>query len=71
MYIDPGTMLILSHMFHVCKVFNDIWIAYNGTSCGLNLALWAPYFGLAIVQHTICALLPGYSLCDMEVGVCS
>ena len=34
----------------------------------LNLALWAPHFGLPIVQHTLRALRPGYSQCDMDVG---
>ena len=68
LYIDPGTVLSLNHMFYVRKGLNDIRMVYNGTSCGLNLALWAPHFGLPIVQHTLRALLPGYSQCDMDVG---
>ena len=68
LYIDPGTVLILTHMFYVRKYLNDIWTFYNGTSCGFNPALWAPYFGLPIVQHTLSALFPGYSQCDMDVG---
>ena len=43
-------------------------MVYNGTSCGFNPALWAPYFGLPIVQHNIRALLLVYSQCDMDVG---
>ena len=40
----------------------------NSTSCVLNLALWAPHFGLPIFQHTLRTLLPGYSKCNMDVG---
>ena len=43
-------------------------MVYNGTSCVFNLALWEPHFGLTIFQHTLCALLPGYSKCDIYVG---
>ena len=68
LYIDPGKFLSLAHMFYVCKVLNDIRMVYNSNSCGLNLALWAPHFGLPIVQYTLCALLPVYSHCDMDVG---
>ena len=68
LYIEPGTVLSTTHMFYVCKCFNGIRMVYNGTSFGLNLALWAPHFGLPIVQHTFRALLPGYSQCDMDVG---
>ena len=67
-YIKPGTVLSLNHMFYVRKGLNDIWMVYNRTSCGLNLSLWEPPFGLSIFRHTLCALLPGYSQCDMEVG---
>ena len=68
LYIKPGTFLSLTHMFYVRKGLNDIRMVYNSTSCGLNQALWAPYFGLTIIQHTRCTILPGYSQCDMDVG---
>ena len=67
-YIEPGTVLSLTNMFYVRKVFNDIWMVYNGTSCGLNLALWAQHFVLPIFQRTLRALIPGYSQCNMDVG---
>ena len=69
LYIEPGTSLILTHIVYSRKDLNDIWMVYNGTLCGLNLDLWAPHVGLPVVQHTICALLSGYSQCDMDVGV--
>ena len=68
MYIETGTVLSLTHIFYVRKGLNDILMVYNGTSCGLNLAIWAPHFGMQIFYHTICALLPGYSQYDMDVG---
>ena len=68
MYLEIGTLLIITHMFYVCKGLNDIRMVYNGTLCGLNLDLWAPHLGLPIFQHNIRALLPGYSQCDVEVG---
>ena len=66
-YIDPGIVLSLIHMFYVRKGLNNIYMVYNGTSCGFKLALWAPYFGLPIFKHTIHALLPGYSQCNMDM----
>ena len=68
LYIDTGTLLSLTHMFYVRKGLNGIRMVYNSTSCGLNQALWAPYLGLPIIQQIICAVLPGYSQCDMDVG---
>ena len=38
-YIDPSKVLSLTHIFYVQKGLNDIWMVYNGNSCGLNLAL--------------------------------
>ena len=55
-------------MFYVRNGLNGIRMVYNGKSCDLNIAFWAPYFGLPIVKHTPRALLPGYSQCDMDVG---
>ena len=61
MYIDSGTVISLSNMFYVCKGLDNNLMVYNGTSCGLNSDLWAPHFGLQIVQNTLCALHPEYS----------
>ena len=68
LYIEPGTVLSINHMFYVRNIFNDVWMVKNGTLCGLNLDLWAPYFGLTIVQHPLRALISGYSRSDMDVG---
>ena len=68
LYIDPWIVLSPTHMFYACKGLNDIRMVYKGTSCGFNLALWEPHFGMQIFQHTLRALLPGYSQCYMDVG---
>ena len=48
-YIAVGLVLSLTHMFYVAKGLDDIRMVYNGTSCGLNDALWSPHFGLPTV----------------------
>ena len=68
LYIETGAVLSLTHIFYVRKGLNDVWMVYNGTSYVLNIDLWVPHFGLQIFQHTLCALLPVYSHCDMDVG---
>ena len=68
MYIEPGVVFSLSHMFYVSKGPNDIHMVYNASSCELNSVLWAPHFGLPVVQHTLRSLLPGYYQCNMDVG---
>ena len=65
MCIEPGTVLSLSQIVFPLKGLSDIWMVYNSTSCDLNLALWVPHFGLKNFQHTLHALLSGYSQCDM------
>ncbi|KAL7468881.1 hypothetical protein ACHAXS_009127 [Conticribra weissflogii] len=67
MYIEPGNVVSLTHMFDVPKG-TDIRMVYNGTSCGLNDVLYAPHFGLPIVQHTFRSLRKGYYQADMDVG---
>ena len=52
LYIDPGTVLSLTHIPPPRKGLNVIRMVYNGTSCGLNIAVWAQHFGLPVVQHT-------------------
>ena len=67
-YIEYGWVKSLTHMFYVEKGLTDIRMVYNGTSSGLNDVLWAPHFGLPIMQHTLRSLRPGYFQCDMDVG---
>jgi hypothetical protein len=41
-YISAGTVVSGTHYFSVPEGLDDIWMVYNGTSCGLNDVLWAP-----------------------------
>ena len=43
-------------------------MVYNGTGWGLNNSIWAPYFGVPIVRHKLCSMLPGYSQCNLAIG---
>ena len=67
-YVNPGTVLSGAHYFLVPKGLDHIRMVYNGTSCGLNKVLCAPWFGLPMVKQTLRALLPGYHQCDLDVG---
>ena len=68
LYIEPGTLLSFPYNFYGLKGLNDVWMVYNSTSFVLKLALWATYVGLPIFQHTLRALLTGYSQYNMDVG---
>ena len=46
----------------------DIRMVYNGTSCGLNACIHAPYYKLLSVKHTLHSLMSGYYQCDLDVG---
>ncbi len=45
-YVVDGRVISLTNVFHVEKGEFDIRLVYNGTSSGLNAALWAPGFYL-------------------------
>ncbi len=50
------------------KGTSDIRMVYNGTSCGLNLHLHAPHYGLLSIKHTLRALREGYYQYNLDVG---
>lgn len=51
-YIQPGQVSSLIDFFAVPKG-DDIRLVYNGTSCGLNEATWAPHFWLPYPRTAI------------------
>ena len=67
-YVDVGDVTSITHVFSVPKGLSDIRLVYNGTSSGLNDALWAPRFGLPMLEDTLRSLLPNYFQCDLDVG---
>jgi hypothetical protein len=46
-YLPSGFVVNLLQSFAVPKGEADILVVFNGTSCGLNDALWSPNFYLA------------------------
>jgi hypothetical protein len=66
-HIKAGNVVSGTSFFSVDKGVTDIRMVYNGTSCGLNKALYAPHFGLPTVRETLRAILPGYYQCDLDV----
>ena len=47
---------------------DDIRMVYNGTSCGLNWALWAPNFWLPTSKSALRVLDYGYFSVDVDLG---
>ena len=43
-YIEVGSVISLVHYFYVKKDLFNVMMVYNGTGCGLNNSIWAPYF---------------------------
>ncbi len=52
-YIQAEEVISGTSFFSVDKGATDIWMVYNGTSCGLNGILYAPHFGLPTVKETL------------------
>ena len=68
-YIAQGeTVRSLIPMFDVPKGTNDIRLVYNGTSSGLNSALYGPHFSLPTVDTTRRALVSGTHHADIDIG---
>ena len=68
-YFDQGAPIeSLTDFFDVPKGDSDIRMVYNGTSSGLNDALWAPNFWLPTAESSL-RLLTTDSYCgDMDLG---
>jgi hypothetical protein len=49
---------------------SDIRLVYNGTSSGLNNALWAPDFWLPTPATAARTLGYGYYMVDIDLGEC-
>lgn len=67
-YVVPGYVTSLTEFFDVPKGDDDIRLVYNGSSCGLNDALWAPNFWLPTPRSAIRLLdFSTYSV-DLDLG---
>jgi hypothetical protein len=67
-YISPSQVSGGTHYFCVDKGLDDIRMVDNGTSCGLNDVLWAPWFCLPMVKQTHWSLLPDYHQCNLDIS---
>jgi hypothetical protein len=54
--------------FFAVEKDSDIHLVYNGTSCGLNEALWAPNFWLPMPATAARTLGYGYYMVDIDLG---
>ena len=52
----------------VPKGLDDIQMVFNGSSCGLNLSLFAPNFWLPMSNTMTILLSFGYRVVDMDIG---
>jgi hypothetical protein len=66
-YIEQGPVESLTHMFEVAKG-DDIRLVYNGSSSGLNDALWAPHFTLPTVLTQLRQVKAGTHGADVDIG---
>jgi hypothetical protein len=58
----------LMSLFEVPKGLTDIRIVFDGTACGLNDMLWAPWFRLPTVKTMFRSLDVGYRSADNDLG---
>jgi hypothetical protein len=67
-YIKPGHVSSVTSFFAVPKGDDDIRMVYNGTSCGLNDAVFAPWFALPTMDSHLRAVDVGTYMADCDIG---
>jgi hypothetical protein len=67
-YISKGDVDSLMSLFEVAKGTTDIRIVFDGTECGLNDVLWAPWFSLPSVNTMFRKLDVDYWSADNDFG---
>ena len=58
----------LISFFDVLKGEDDIRVVFNGTSCGLNDATWAPWFPLPTARTHLRGVKRGTWMADLDLG---
>jgi hypothetical protein len=68
--VAPCTIDFISSLmdFFAVNKDSDIWLVYDGTSCGLNDALWAPNFWLPTLATAARTLSYGYYMVNINLG---
>jgi len=70
-YLEPTprqNIKSLIDYFAVDKAGSDIRVVFNGTSCGLNSAVWAPNFWLPTARSMSRSLGFNYRFIDLDLG---
>jgi hypothetical protein len=67
-YLSSGFVVNLLHYFAVPKGEADIRVVFNGTSCGLNDALWSPNFYLPTARTVGNLLTLSTWMADVDFG---
>jgi hypothetical protein len=67
-YIKGGRVASVTSFFAVPKGDDDIRMVYNGTSCGLNDAVFAPWFALPTMDSHLRAVDIGTYMADCDIG---
>ena len=67
-YISKGKVVSLTSFFDVPKGTDDIRMVYNGTSSGLNDAVYCPWFSLPTVESHLRAVDVGTYMGDCDIG---
>ena len=67
-YIDKGHVKSLTSYFGVPKGERDIRMVYDATRSGLNASLWAPGFGLPMVDSMVRGVDEGSFMGDLDIG---
>jgi len=65
---DHKNVMNVIDYFGVEKGESDIRVVFNGTSCGLNDAVWAPNFWLPTSKSMVRALNFNYKAVDIDLG---
>ena len=66
-YVRSGDVKILTHYFYINKG-EDIRMVYNGTSSGLNDALWETQFALPTVASMLISVEVGTYIAERYTG---
>ena len=67
-YLEPGMVKTSLHYFAVAKGESDIRVVFDGTSCGLNEALWSPNFFLPTSRNASELLSFDTWMADVDFG---
>jgi len=67
-YIAKGKVMSLTSYFSVPKGESDVRMVYDATRSNLNASLWAPNFGLPMVDSLLRGVNEGTWMGDLDIG---